>query len=166
MYNNINSLYIPFFSLFKDTHAYNSNQVAPRSLYHLGTTPPFHLLSPNLLGLGNALALTNLNLLSSITNFSGLESPLLAFRGFIVCQCRNFLKFVPAFCLKSKSLKLEEETLDVELEDLYSDPVVCVGGGGGGAVLVLGVGVQNLMAKAVGRWSLLGMSVDTEDALF
>ena len=61
----------------------NSNQVAPRSLYHLGTTSPFHL-SPNLLGLGNALALTNLNLLSSITNFSGLESPLLAFRGFIV----------------------------------------------------------------------------------
>ena len=64
-------------------------------------------------------------------------------------------------------MKLEEETLDVELEDLYSDPVVCVGGGGGGAAFWFWVGGAELDGKGGGEGgSLLGMSVDTEDALF
>ena len=64
-------------------------------------------------------------------------------------------------------MKLEEETLDVELEDLYSDPVVCVGGGGGGAAFGSGWWGAELDGKGGGEGgSLLGMSVDTEDALF
>lgn len=75
-----------------------------------------------------------------------------------------FLKFVPAFCLKSKSLKFDEETLDVELEDLYPEPAPCVGGGGGGAAfLVLGGGGAELDGKG---GSLFGRLVGTEDALF